>query len=95
MLRIKGEDLEKGMEVDMEFLTEAFELGEAVEDAESKEELFKIESENQKNIDDLVKRISNSFKSEDVDTAKQNLVKLKYLVTVSEKIQERLRNGVS
>lgn len=93
MLRIKGEDMEKDMEVDMEFLMEAFELGEAVEDAKSKEELLKIDSENQHNVDELVRRISVSFKYDDIATAKQNLVKLKYLVTVSEKVQERLRDG--
>ncbi|ESN96100.1 hypothetical protein HELRODRAFT_135084, partial [Helobdella robusta] len=87
ILHLKGEDLEKEVQVETEFLGEIMELNESVIEAEDINALRSIETSTNKIVNNLIDEISHNFKDKNTNSAKENLLKLKYLLNVAEKIQ--------
>lgn len=88
MLRLKEEDLEKETEINLEFLDEIMEINEAIIEADSIEMIVKLEIENQRVIDHLVRQVSKAFQEDDKSLAKTCLVKLKYYTNIEDKIND-------
>lgn len=88
MLRLSEEDLEKETQIDLEFLDDVMEINEAIIEADSIETIVKLEIENQRVIDQLVRQISKAFEEDDKTLAKICLVKLKYYSNIDDKIKD-------
>ena len=87
MLRLKEEDLEKDTQMDLGFLDRILEINESILEADSSEELERLQAENQEVLDCLNVEISKAFRVEDKTLARKLLVKLKYYVNIEEKIK--------
>lgn len=87
MLRLKEEDLEKETQMDLGFLDRILEINESILEADSSEEMERLQAENQKVLDCLNVEISKAFQVDDKMLAKKLLVKLKYYVNIEEKIK--------
>jgi len=95
MLQLTEDDLEHEVQIAVsEFLQEILEVNEAILEADSPDVVAVIGAENQTKIDDLVRRISDSFKQNDHVLAKELLLRLKYYTNVAEKIRDALQKYV-
>ncbi len=63
---------------DQETLMEVMEAQEAVEDAETQEQVDALKIENQARIDETVKLLGQAFEHEDVEAAKKECIRLNY-----------------
>jgi DnaJ-domain-containing protein 1 len=78
-----------------DFLDEILETNEAILEAESADEIATIGARNQAKIDAIVLRVSEAFKNNDQQKAKELLIRLKYYSNIGEKIKEALQKCVS
>ncbi|XP_053663508.1 iron-sulfur cluster co-chaperone protein HscB [Anopheles marshallii] len=81
---------EENTSVDKEFLFTMMDVNESVEDAQTTEELQKIASQLSVNIEDLNSKLDQLFESNDMDGAKETIIRLKYLLNVESTIKEKL-----
>ncbi|KAK5188800.1 hypothetical protein LTR72_001833 [Exophiala xenobiotica] len=63
---------------DQETLMEVMEAQEAIEDAETQEQVDALKVENQARIDEAVKLLGQAFEQEDVEAAKKECIRLNY-----------------
>jgi molecular chaperone HscB len=77
-----------------EFLDEIMTINEDLIEAETAEEMNAVGDRNQAKIDDLVNRISEAFKNDDANKAKELLLRLKYYSNIQEKVKEALQRVV-
>lgn len=75
-------------EGDEEILMEVMEAREAAEEAESEEEICNLRAENQRKIDDVVMRLEEAFKKDDLILAKREAVRLSYWIGVEDRLRE-------
>lgn len=92
LLAIKGEQISEDQKLESpEFLMEIMELNEEVEEADTDEKLIELNRKNKKQVENLVKEISDCFKRDDVKKAKEIVIKMKYYWSVGEHINKLLR----
>lgn len=89
LLSLRGVDVEDESAKLSEnaLLMEVMEAREAVEEVENEEELVSIREENNGRIDASVKVLDQAFAEEDVDTAAQEAIRLRYWMNIEESIQ--------
>ena len=93
MLKLNDSDIEEGeIQFDANFFDEIMELNEAIADAKTAVEIQDIASTTRNTISNLISEISGFFSMQDIESAKDRIVKLKYFVTVENKIKEMERN---
>ena len=94
LLELWGDPLEESSTtLDQEFLLEIMEVNEEVDEARSDQtELKAIEDINNAKIEDCLKEVSKRFRSHEISEAKVNLIKLKYLTNISDKIKDIYRS---
>jgi molecular chaperone HscB len=72
---------------DPELLMEVLEARENIEEAESEEDLVEMRERNEERIAESTEIIDQAFKSDDLDAAKSEAVKLRYWVNIKESIE--------
>lgn len=78
---------------DMELLMEVMEAREAVEDAESEEEVAALKVENEERIAESIKVLDNAFAKDDLGQAKRESVRLRYWRNIGESLHEWEEKG--
>lgn len=71
---------------DPELLMEVLELREAIEDAQSEEDLIKMKKINSARVEESVKTLEEAFEKDDVDVAKTEAVRLRYWINIKESL---------
>ncbi|CAO1342627.1 unnamed protein product [Diamesa serratosioi] len=91
ILKLKGIELPEGnTDLDKEFLMEIMEKNEQVEDAESKDDLKTILKQTRDEILQLSVQFSEQLKTDNIEKAKDHLVKMKYLTSIENSIKEKI-----
>lgn len=89
LLSLRGIDVaeDETMKIeDPELLTEVLEAREQIEAAENEDEIQEMKEKNDQRIDESVAVIDEAFKSDDIDTAKSEAVKLRYWINIKESL---------
>lgn len=90
-MKLKGIELPEGnTDLDKEFLMEMMEKNEEVEDAETKDDLKNILKQTRDEILQLSDQFSDQIKSDNIEKAKDHLVKMKYLTSIEKSIKEKM-----
>ncbi|XP_013189578.2 iron-sulfur cluster co-chaperone protein HscB [Amyelois transitella] len=92
MLKLKGKSIPETTEVDNAFLMEIMEKNEEVENAETEEEIMKLNQENKAVINDLQKKVSAAFFEGDLEKVVKLLSEMKYYTSIDSQIQGMIRN---
>ncbi|XP_053617360.1 iron-sulfur cluster co-chaperone protein HscB [Plodia interpunctella] len=93
MLKLKGTSIPESTEVlDQQFLMEIMEKNEEVENAETEEEIMKLNGENKEVIKDLQKKVSAAFFDGDLDEVVKLLSVMKYYTSIDNQIQGLIRS---
>jgi molecular chaperone HscB len=71
---------------DRELLLEVMEVSEEIEAAEEEEQLLPLKKINNARIDESVKVLEDAFKVDDIMTAKEEAVKLRYWINIRESL---------
>jgi molecular chaperone HscB len=71
---------------DHELLLEVMEMREEIEAAEEEEQLLPLKRINNARIDESVKVLADAFKVDDMVTAKEEAVKLRYWINIKESL---------
>lgn len=71
---------------DPELLMEVLEAREAIEDADTEEDLIQMKDSNDQRIKDSEDVLEDAFKADDVELAKSEAVKLRYWINIKESI---------
>ncbi|KAJ9631827.1 molecular chaperone [Taxawa tesnikishii (nom. ined.)] len=71
---------------DPELLMEVLETRETIEDAQSEEDLEPLKAMNEERVERSVKVLEDAFKNGDIQTAKEEAVRLRYWVNIRESI---------
>lgn len=71
---------------DPELLMEVLEAREQIEAAGSEEEIQEMREQNDQRIDESVAVIDGAFKTDDIDMAKSEAVKLRYWINIKESL---------
>ncbi|CAO1333248.1 unnamed protein product [Diamesa hyperborea] len=91
ILKLKGIELPEGnTDLDKEFLMEIMEKNEEVEDTDTKDDLKSILKQTRDEILQLSDQFSNQIKCDNIDKAKDHLVKMKYLTSIEKSIKEKM-----
>uniref|UniRef100_A0A182YI63 J domain-containing protein n=1 Tax=Anopheles stephensi TaxID=30069 RepID=A0A182YI63_ANOST len=91
MLALKGVSIsEENTSVDKEFLLDMMDVNESVEDAHSADELQQLGSQLSVDIEALNSKLIHLFETDDVDGAKETIIRLKYMLNVENTIKEKL-----
>ncbi|KAK3097775.1 hypothetical protein FSP39_013081 [Pinctada imbricata] len=89
LLEINGNPLEEeNTSVDQDFLMQIMETNEEIIEADSSEDLRKIEEVNDQNIKECIQNISQAFGTNNIDLAKSWTIKLKYFCNIDGKLRE-------
>ncbi|CAG9791518.1 unnamed protein product [Diatraea saccharalis] len=92
MLKLRGQEIPENSEVgDQAFLMEIMEKNEEVENAETDEEIMKLNKENKAKISDLQKLVSRAFFDGDMKRVKKLLIRMKYYTSIDQQIQAMIR----
>ena len=89
LLSLRGVDVaedETARVEDPELLMEVLETRETIEDAQEEKDLIPLKEMNEARIADSVAVLDDAFKSDDIDLAKSESVKLRYWVNIRESI---------
>ncbi|KAK7725063.1 molecular chaperone [Botryosphaeria dothidea] len=89
LLQLRGIDVAEDERLkveDPELLMEVLEARERIEEAESEEELLAMKEENEKKIEESVGVLDRAFKEDDVETAKEEAVRLRYWVNIKDSL---------
>lgn len=90
-MRLKGIELPEGnTDLDKEFLMEMMEKNEEVEDAETKDDLKNILKRTREEILQLSDEFSDQIMTNNIEKAKDHLVKMKYLTSIEKSIKEKM-----
>uniref|UniRef100_A0A182XB84 J domain-containing protein n=1 Tax=Anopheles quadriannulatus TaxID=34691 RepID=A0A182XB84_ANOQN len=81
---------EDNTSLDKEFLLAMMDLNESVEDAETADELKNIASNVSVNIEHLNSKLVQHFKANDLDGAKEAIIRLKYMNNIERTVKEKL-----
>uniref|UniRef100_A0A182WAT6 J domain-containing protein n=1 Tax=Anopheles minimus TaxID=112268 RepID=A0A182WAT6_9DIPT len=81
---------EANTSVDKEFLFHMMDMNESVEDAQSTEQLQRLAAQLSEDVADLNSKLVQRFESNDMDGAKETIIRLKYLLNVEATIKEKL-----
>ncbi|XP_053674023.1 iron-sulfur cluster co-chaperone protein HscB [Anopheles nili] len=81
---------EDNSSIDQDFLFEMMDFNESVEDSKTANELQKLASSVSANIADLNIKLEQSFADYDMESAKETIIRLKYLVNIECTIKEKL-----
>lgn len=73
---------------DPTLLMEVLEARETIEEAEKETDLDAIRAENDSNLKDSIRKIEEAFKKDDLHTAKEEAVKLRYWTNIKESIDD-------
>lgn len=92
MLKLRGKEISENTEVGQEFLMKIMEKNEEVENAETKEEILKLNKENRTIINDLQKQLSKAFYEGDLKRVQKLLSHMKYYTSIDNQIQALIRN---
>lgn len=93
LLKLKGQKVEESETVNNpKFLMEIMELNEKVEEAGTDVDKLKIlDKENKEVLEQLSNEITQHFKTDDIEKAKEKITKMKYFNSVCDRINETLR----
>ncbi|XP_038214099.1 iron-sulfur cluster co-chaperone protein HscB isoform X2 [Zerene cesonia] len=92
MLRLRGKEIPESTELDREFLMKIMEKNEEVENAETENEIMKLNKENKAIIKDLQKRVSTAFFDGDLKRVVKLLGEMKYYTSIDNQIEASIRN---
>lgn len=92
MLQIRGHDLPESTEADQEFLLKIMEKNEEVEEAETEEEIMKLNEDNKRKIKELQGKVSKAFFDGDINLVTRLLIQMKYYTSIDNQIQSVIRN---
>ncbi|XP_065092147.1 iron-sulfur cluster co-chaperone protein HscB [Ochlerotatus camptorhynchus] len=81
---------EENTSVDSEFLMDMMDRNEAVVEASNYEDLDEIAQTLKVDIDELYKKLNESFLEKNLEEAKENLIRLKYLLNIENVVKEKL-----
>ncbi|EAT44150.1 AAEL004465-PB [Aedes aegypti] len=81
---------EENTSVDPEFLMDMMDKNEAVEEASNYDDLDEIGQTLKAEIDELYEQLNKSFLENNLDEAKENLIRLKYLLNIEAVVKEKL-----
>uniref|UniRef100_A0A182PNF7 J domain-containing protein n=1 Tax=Anopheles epiroticus TaxID=199890 RepID=A0A182PNF7_9DIPT len=91
LLMLNGVSIsEENTSVDKEFLLKMMDVNESVEDAETKNELEGIASDVSTDVELLNSQLIAHFEANDVESAKETIVRLKYMINIEGNIKEKL-----
>lgn len=89
LLSLRGIDVaddETARVEDPELLMEVLEMRETIEAVEEEAELQPLKQENERRIKESVKILDAAFKADDMETAKEEAVKLRYWVNIKDSL---------
>ncbi|KAL4712334.1 hypothetical protein ACJJTC_001495 [Scirpophaga incertulas] len=92
MLKLRGKDIPENTEIDEEFLMEIMEKNEEVENAETQDEIMKLNEENKSVLKVLQNQISKAFFDGDLVQLVKLLSRMKYYTSIDNQIQAVIRN---
>jgi hypothetical protein len=92
MLKLRGKDIPENTEVDQGFLMEIMEKNEEVENADTEEEIMRLNKENKSVIGELQQQLSTAFFDGDMKKVISLLGKMKYYTSIDNQIQLAIRN---
>ncbi|KAL0818336.1 hypothetical protein ABMA28_008815 [Loxostege sticticalis] len=92
MLKLRGKEIPENTEVDQGFLMKIMEKNEEVENAETEEEIMKLNKENKAMIKDLQKKLSTAFFDGDLKRVTKLLSIMKYYTSIDSQIQAAIRS---
>ncbi|CAK1590187.1 unnamed protein product [Parnassius mnemosyne] len=92
MLQLRGKEIPENTELDQQFLMMIMEKNEEVENAETEEEIMKLNKENKAIIKDLQKKLSLAFFDGDLKMVTKLLSQMKYYTSIDNQIQAVIRN---
>lgn len=92
MLSLRGKDIPEDTEIDREFLMQIMEKNEEVENADTEEEIMKLNKEIKDVIKDLQKQLSNAFFDGDLKKVMYLLSRMKYYTSIDNQIQAAIRS---
>ncbi|XP_038156380.1 iron-sulfur cluster co-chaperone protein HscB [Cyprinodon tularosa] len=92
MLELEGMHLKEGTDsvAESHFLMELMEINEALDDAQSPEEVNKIGQDTKGKLADLTEQIDAALHKGELHTAKDLLTQMKYYANIEEKVKEKL-----
>ncbi|XP_045770354.1 trypsin, alkaline C-like [Maniola jurtina] len=93
MLRLRGKEIPENTEADQEFLMKIMEKNEEVEEANTEEEIMKLNRENKAIIQDLQKKLSRAFFDGDLKRVTKLLTYMKYYTINAHYPFSRVLNG--
>ncbi|KAF2088117.1 Co-chaperone Hsc20 [Saccharata proteae CBS 121410] len=91
LLSLRGIDVaeDEGLKVeDPELLMEVLEMRERIEEAGSEEEVEAMKRENGVKVDESVKLLDEAFRTDDVERAKSEAVRLRYWVNIQDSLDQ-------
>ncbi|KAL1302472.1 hypothetical protein AAFC00_002863 [Neodothiora populina] len=89
LLSLRGIDVaedETAKVEDQDLLMEVLETREVIEEAQTEEDLVPLKETNEKRVDASVAILDEAFRTDDLDTAKREAVKLRYWINIRESI---------
>lgn len=92
MLRLRGLEIPEKTELDNDFLMEIMEINEQVEEAETEDDILKLNKKNQHMINELQRQLSGAFFDGDMKRVLQLLTRLKYYTSIDNQIQSVIRS---
>ncbi|CAG5047741.1 unnamed protein product [Parnassius apollo] len=92
MLHLRGKEIPENTEIDQQFLMMIMEKNEEVENAETEEEIMKLNKENKAIIKELQKKLSKAFFDGDLKIVTKLLSQMKYYTSIDNQIQTVIRN---
>uniref|UniRef100_A0A3B5LZE6 Iron-sulfur cluster co-chaperone protein HscB n=2 Tax=Xiphophorus couchianus TaxID=32473 RepID=A0A3B5LZE6_9TELE len=92
MLELEGMHLKEGTDsvAESHFLMELMEINEALEEAQTPEEVNKIGQDTKGKLADLTELIDTALHEGKLDTAKELLTQMKYYASIEEKVKAKL-----
>lgn len=92
MLGLKGYELPEKTDIESTFLHEIMERNEEVENADTPDEILRLEKENKAILAELQHKLNEALKTDDHDAAIKVLVRMKYFISIEEQIKSVIRN---
>lgn len=94
LLHLKGHQITENTTVsDPEFLMEMMTLNEELESTKNEKELRAIDFKNKKKIEEIVAAINTMFNKNHIEKAKEEIAKLKYYISLSNRISAIMRDS--
>lgn len=95
MLQLRNQPVNEGdIQLGTDFLAQIMESNEELENISTREELEKFDSSNEEEIRKLTSLISDAFVANNLSSAKADLNKMKYYISIRNRLKEMERNMV-